>query len=75
MPRLTPISPKKLYRRLRKDFGFDIGPDAGGKHPTMTRSTDGKTITVPNEHSTDIRPELLSRLLTQWGISRDDWAA
>jgi hypothetical protein len=31
------------------------------------------TLIIPNEHETDIGPGVLSRLLKQAGISRDEW--
>ncbi|MEK7586480.1 MAG: type II toxin-antitoxin system HicA family toxin [Patescibacteria group bacterium] len=69
MPKLAPISRRKFIIRL-KAFGF-IGPFQEGKHPFMTKS--GLTLTIPNEHDEEISVDLLSRILRQSGIGRDDW--
>jgi predicted RNA binding protein YcfA (HicA-like mRNA interferase family) len=69
MPPFGPISRKGLIQGLRK-AGFD-GPFSGGKHPFMIKGD--LTLTIPNPHHTDIGRELLSRILRQAGISRDEW--
>ena len=53
-----------------KALGFE-GPFEGGKHPYMVR--DDTVLTVPNPHRKDIGVALLSRLLRQAGISREEW--
>ena len=47
------------------------GPFAGGRHPQMHR--DGVTVIIPNPHDGDIGVGLLSRILRQAGVSRDEW--
>jgi predicted RNA binding protein YcfA (HicA-like mRNA interferase family) len=69
MPRLTPISWKNFVKRLR-ELGFE-GPYAGGKHPQMLRGD--LTVIIPNPHEGDIGVGLLSRLLRQAGVSREEW--
>ena len=69
MPRLKPISWRELVRHLRK-FGFQ-GPCQAGKHPYMIK--DNLTLTIPNPHSKDISTDLLSRILRQAGINKEDW--
>lgn len=69
MPRLTPVSQKNLVKRLR-ELGFE-GPYAGGKHPQMLRGD--VTIIILNPHEGDISVGLLSRLLRQAGVSREEW--
>ncbi|MBD1217690.1 MAG: type II toxin-antitoxin system HicA family toxin [Anabaena sp. CoA2_C59] len=69
MPRLTPVSGNDLVKRLR-DLGFE-GPYAGGRHPQMRRNE--VTVIIPNPHEGDISVGLLSRLLRQAGISREEW--
>ena len=69
MPRLTPVSWNNLVKRLR-ELGFE-GPFSGGRHPQMRR--DNVTIIIPNPHEGDISVGLLSRLLRQAGISREEW--
>jgi hypothetical protein len=48
-----------------------IGPYSGGKHPQMRR--DDLTVIIPNPHEGDISVGLLSRLLRQAGVSREEW--
>ena len=69
MPKLAPISRRKLVQRLR-ELGFE-GPFAGGKHPQMRRGN--LTLIIPNDHEGEIGPGFLSRLLRQAGISREEW--
>ncbi|QYX34027.1 type II toxin-antitoxin system HicA family toxin [Sphaerospermopsis torques-reginae] len=53
-----------------KILGFD-GPFPGGKHQYMIKG-DFK-LTIPNPHQADISPSLLSRILRQANISREEW--
>jgi len=66
---LTPISWTDLVKHLRK-LGFD-GPYQGGKHPYMIKGD--LVLTIPNRHHTDIGIDLLSRILKQSGINKEDW--
>jgi predicted RNA binding protein YcfA (HicA-like mRNA interferase family) len=70
MPKLAPVSRRKLVQRLR-ELGFE-GPFAGGKHPQMRRGN--LTLIIPNEHEGEIGPGFLSRLLRQAGISGEEWS-
>jgi len=69
MPPFGPISRRDLIRNL-KDLGFD-GPYSGGKHQYMIRGQ--IRLRVPNPHQGDIGPGLLTRILRQAGIPREDW--
>jgi predicted RNA binding protein YcfA (HicA-like mRNA interferase family) len=69
MPAFGPISRKDLVRCLRK-MDFD-GPYSGGKHQFMLRGN--VALTIPNPHKGNIGRELLSRILRQAGISREEW--
>jgi predicted RNA binding protein YcfA (HicA-like mRNA interferase family) len=71
LAKLTPVSWRELVRRLRV-LGFE-GPLQGGRHPYMVRGD--LVVTLPNPHRGDIGVELLSRLLRQASISRDEWLA
>jgi len=67
--KLSPVKRDVLIYRLRK-AGFE-GPFAGGKHQFMIR---GETrLVLPNPHRDDISAALLSRILKQAGMSRDQW--
>ncbi|PSB16660.1 hypothetical protein C7B61_04030 [filamentous cyanobacterium CCP1] len=69
MPKFGPIKRQDLIRYL-KQLGF-VGPTQGGKHQHMKK--EGITLTIPNPHQGDISRELLSRILKQAGITREEW--
>ena len=69
MSKLSPVKWPKLVKRLRA-LGFE-GPFAGGKHPYMARGD--LVLTLPNPHRREIGPDLLSRILRQAGVSREEW--
>ena len=69
MDKLSPISWNNLIRKLKK-FGFE-GPFRGGKHPYMVK--DDLVLTIPNPHKREIGIELLSRILKQANIRREQW--
>ena len=64
-----PVSWKQLVNRL-KDFGFE-GPFSGGRHPYMIKG--GLVLTIPNPHNKEISVDLLSRILKQADIKRQEW--
>jgi predicted RNA binding protein YcfA (HicA-like mRNA interferase family) len=67
--KLTPISWTQLIKGLRQ-FGFD-GPFQGGKHAYMVKGR--LVLTVPNPHNQEVSVDLLSRILKQAGITREQW--
>jgi predicted RNA binding protein YcfA (HicA-like mRNA interferase family) len=69
VPELSPVSWKELVHRLR-EFGF-IGPVSGGKHPYMVRGA--LVLTIPNRHRSEVSVDLLTRILRQAGVSREEW--
>ena len=69
MPRFGPIKRKDLISYL-KQSGFK-GPYSGGKHQFMVKGD--ITLRIPNPHKSDIGKELLSRILRQAHISKNDW--
>lgn len=69
MPRFGPIKQRELVKCLRL-YGFD-GPYSGGKHPFMIKGN--LTITIPNPHKGEIGKELLSKVLRQAKISKEEW--
>jgi len=69
MPKFGPIKRRDLIAYLH-NAGFE-GPYSGGKHQFMTRDT--VTLRIPNPHQGDISKDLLSRILRQAGISREEW--
>jgi len=70
LPKLNPVTWNDLVKRLRK-LGFE-GPYSGGKHPFMVKEE--LVLTIPNPHKTEIRVDLLSRILKQAKISREEWS-
>jgi len=69
MPRFGPVSRSDLVKYLRRS-GFS-GPFSGGKHQFMCSGE--ITLRIPNPHQGDIGKSLLSRILRQAGISRENW--
>jgi len=69
MPAFGPISRTELIQCFRR-LGF-AGPFSGGKHQFMIRGD--FTIRVPNPHQGDISRGLLSRILRQAGVSKEEW--
>lgn len=69
MAKLMPVSWKQLVKRL-KDLGFE-GPFSGGKHPYMIKGD--LVLTIPNPHRNEISVDLLSRILKQADIKREEW--
>jgi len=68
--KLTPASRKELIRRLG-ELGFE-GPYPGGDHEYMTLR--GVYVRIPNpHHGEDISVRLLSRILRDAKISREEW--
>jgi len=67
--KLSPVSWVKLVARLQQ-LGFD-GPYQGGKHPYMIKGN--LVLTIPNPHRREISIALLSRILRQAGVSREEW--
>jgi predicted RNA binding protein YcfA (HicA-like mRNA interferase family) len=69
MPAVEPVKRKDLIRYLRKS-GFE-GPYSGGKHQFMVKGD--ITVRVPNTHQADTSRDLLTRILRQANISREEW--
>jgi len=67
--KLIPVPRRELIRLLKK-MGF-IGPYPGSDHDYMVR--DGVYVSIPNPHGSDISVKLLSIILKQGKISRDEW--
>jgi len=69
VPRLGPIKRRDLIRYLGQ-LGFE-GPYSGGKHQLMISGD--ITLRLPNPHQGDIGKELLTRILRQARIDRNEW--
>jgi len=69
MPAFASIKRRDLIRAL-KQAGFE-GPYAGGKHEFLVKGS--LRLTLPNPHSGEIGKDLLSKILKQAGMSREEW--
>ncbi len=69
MPAFGSIKRKDLIRTL-KESGLE-GPFAGGKHEFLVKGN--LRLTLPNPHSGEIGKDLLSKILKQASISREEW--
>jgi len=69
MPRFGPIALNDLISALRS-AGFK-GPYIGGRHQFMMK--DDLKLVVSNPHRGEIGRPLLSEILRQAGIPRDEW--
>lgn len=69
MPPFGPLKHRDLVNNLRS-LGFE-GPFSGGKHPYMVKGD--LVLTIPNPHRKDIGRNLLTRILKQAGIEKNDW--
>ena len=69
MPALGSIKRRDLIKYFR-GLGFN-GPYSGGKHQFMIRGD--QRIRIPNPHKSDIGINLLSRILKEAGIEKEEW--
>ena len=69
MPTWKAIKWRELIIFLKK-AGFE-GPYSGGKHQYLVKEE--LKLTIPNPHQADISIGLLSKILKQAHISRDEW--
>lgn len=67
--KLTPLPQKEILRRFRR-LGWD-GPVYKGDHPFMQKGD--HLVKMPNPHRSEVSPDLISKILRQAGISREDW--
>jgi len=69
MSKLSPLSFHELIKKLKK-FGFR-GPYSGGKHLYMIK--DNLRLTLPNPHRKSVSIDLLTKMLSHAGITREEW--
>ncbi len=69
MPLFGPIKRKDLVKVLRR-AGFD-GPFAGGKHEFLIKGE--LRLVLPNPHQGEISKDLLTCILRQAKLSREEW--
>ncbi len=71
MPRLTPLKFADVFRKLRQ-LGY-VGPIPGGRHMRMIHPQTGKIIPVPAHGSRDVSVGLIRAIITEVGITREEW--
>lgn len=71
MPKLKPLKSKEVIKKLSK-LGF-VGPIAGGKHIRMVNLKTKKIIPVPMHKGKDVGVGLIRAIISEAGISRDEW--
>jgi predicted RNA binding protein YcfA (HicA-like mRNA interferase family) len=69
LSKLVSVDWRTFVKRLQK-LGFE-GPYSGGKHPFMRKGD--LILTIPNPHKNSIGVDLLTRILKQARISREEW--
>lgn len=69
MSKLVPVDWRTFVKRLQ-ELGFE-GPYSGGKYPFMRKGD--LVLTIPNLHKGTIGVDLLTRILKQARISREQW--
>lgn len=69
MPTFGPIKRGDLIRNLKK-LGFE-GPFSGGSHQYIVKGQ--LKLFIPNPHQGDISRPLLSKILKQAGIAKEEW--
>jgi predicted RNA binding protein YcfA (HicA-like mRNA interferase family) len=69
LSKLAPVDWRTFVKRLQ-ELGFE-GPYSGGKHPFMQKGD--LVLTIPNPHKGTIGVDLLTRILKQARISREEW--
>jgi predicted RNA binding protein YcfA (HicA-like mRNA interferase family) len=73
MPRLVPLKPREVIRKLTA-LGFD-GPYPGGRHQRMVNLKTGKVIPVPVHQGRDVGVGLQREIINEAGVTRDEWLA
>jgi len=71
MPKLTPLKPNEVMRKLRA-LGYN-GPIPGGRHVHMVHHASHKVIPVPSHGNKDVGVGLLRKIVRDAGISVDEW--
>lgn len=69
MPKLSPISRRRLIQKLRK-LGFQ-GPYSGRRHQYMVKNS--QIIFIPNPHKKDIGVPILKQIIKQLKVKREDF--
>lgn len=71
MPKLVPLKPEEIVKKLRK-LGF-VGPVPGGRHKRMVNLQTKKIIPIPFHKGRDVSVGLVREIINEVGISREKW--
>jgi predicted RNA binding protein YcfA (HicA-like mRNA interferase family) len=71
MPRLVPLKPQEVIRKLRH-LGFE-GPYPGGRHIRMVDLETGRIVPVPFHKGQDVSVGLIKTIIGELGITNEDW--
>lgn len=71
MPKITPVSAKKMFKILRV-LGFDLLRVKGSHHFFLNQSS-GKTTSVPFHTREELGIGLVKEILRDIGLSVDDY--
>lgn len=69
MPPFKPVKRNDLIKAFKK-AGFE-GPYAGGKHEFLIKGE--LRLILPSPHQSEISKDLLSRILHQANLTREEW--
>ena len=69
MPRLVPLKPEAVVEKLKK-LWYE-GPEAWGRHLHMTKWSE--IIPIPKHGRQEIWVGLISKIIKEVWISRDEW--
>ncbi|MBW4517958.1 MAG: type II toxin-antitoxin system HicA family toxin [Timaviella obliquedivisa GSE-PSE-MK23-08B] len=69
MPTFGSISRRDLIKNLKR-LGF-VGPYSSKRHQYMVREEN--KVYIPNPHQGDISKGLLLKVLSEAGVSREEW--
>ena len=73
MPKLSPEKPRIVIQKLRR-LGFE-GPLGGGRHVFMRHPETRIKISVPVHGGREIPVGTVAAIISQAGISVEDWLA
>lgn len=71
MPKLSPLQPREVIKKLRK-LGYH-GPYPGGRHVHMVHDKTGHLIPVPMHQEKDIAVGLIREIIREAGITPEEW--
>lgn len=71
MPKLSPLKPQQVIRKLR-ELGFS-GPIPGGRHIRMVWPETGQIIPIPMHKGKDVSVGLIRAIIREVGLTPEEW--